>query len=238
MNWEQIYTETLFHFLPGSRNEGSVGSLISRVQTITDDTVHILTLGKRSMLWRQRVWGKIYGKLYSSATGRAGSSQSTRCQALLLCGLAAGLPPAMLSSCSEEMTSLVQEAILYCSSDDNSPGSLNHHLSGDRVGMVLCLQNALMTMEKILQLNIMYAHSFVQFMAPLLIKICSTSKISRIRGLALNCLLSICLTVKGLAYEALRKQVIKGLRGTLNDRKRSIRKLATEVIDAINNVQV
>ena len=37
-------------------------------------------------------------------------------------------------------------------------------------------------MEKILQLDVLYAHSFVQFMVPLLIKICNTSKISRIRA--------------------------------------------------------
>lgn len=237
MNWEQMYTESLYLFLPGGKHEGSVGALISRVQVITDSTITIPTAEKRSMLWRQRVWGKIYGKLHTSALGNAGSSQSTRCQALLLCGLAAGLPPAMLSGNSKEMTSLVQEAILYCSSEDNNPGSLNYHLGGDRVGMVLCLQNALMTMEKILQLDVLYAHSFVQFMVPLLIKICNTSKISRIRGLALNCLLSICLTIKGSAYEMLRKQVTKGLKETLNDRKRSIRKLATDVIDSLNEVQ-
>lgn len=234
--WEQVYTEALYLFLPGAKNEGSVGALLSRVQVISDDTITIPTVEKRSMLWRQRVWGRMYGKLRPSAMGRAGSSQSTRCQALLLCGLAAGLPPALLTHDTKEMTSLVQEAILYCSSEDNGPGSLNYHLGGDRVGVVLCLQNALLTMEKILQLDVMYAHSFVQFMAPLLIKICNTSKISRIRGLALNCLLSICLTIKGSAYEMLRKQVIKGLKGTLNDRKRSIRKLATDVIDSLNEL--
>ena len=93
---------------------------------------------------------------------------SERCRALLLCGLAAGLPPAMLFSCSEEMTNLVREATLYCSSDDDNEGSLKHILDGDGVGMVMCLQNALMAMEKILELNAIYAHSFVQFMVPVL----------------------------------------------------------------------
>jgi hypothetical protein len=98
--------------------------------------------------------------------------------------------------------------------------------------MVVCLQNALRTMEKILQLDVMYAHSFVQFAVPVLTKICNSSKVSRIRGLALNCLLSICLTTKGSANDLLRKEVTKGLRATLDDKKRSIRKLATDVIDA------
>ena len=54
------------------------------------------------------------------------------------CGWSA---PAMLSDNSKEMTSLVQEAILYCSSEDNNPGSLNYHLGGDEWAL-LCLQNA------------------------------------------------------------------------------------------------
>ena len=55
------------------------------------------------------------------------------------------------------------------------------------------------------------------------------------RVLALNAPASICMTTRDNANALLRKEVIKGLKPILDDRKRSIRKLATDIIDACYN---
>ena len=230
MSWQQIYTDVFFFLLDINAVNANVmrtGQFVSSVHLMTDEEVKLSAGGSAaSVLWKQRLWGTLYKKSPDFA-----ANQLTY-YAVVLCGIAAHLPLAIISSNSEQVMDLARESLVFSSSQDESAHSMIDLMGGNKRGLVICIQNSLLTMEKVLGLDMTFEHSFVNFIIPVLLKISKNSDVTRIRGLALNCLLSICLTTRHTANALLKKEVVKGLKPTLDDRKRSVRRLATDIIDA------
>ena len=202
----------------------------SNISILTrDHNCYLSSIGGYNVnpLWRQKYWSRLFNPLLSSIkmykTSLIETNKTNICL-LLVTGLACGVNTTILSNCINDLVIIiVQSLTIICNKVDlQQSESLGSILKNHAVKLLVMLFDS-----NFMENFIPHFSSIV----PVLLSICQDSKTSILRQNSLKCLLFL-VQAPYSKIHPLKPLVIKEVGKVLDDKKRSIRQLASTVRNA------
>lgn len=202
----------------------------SNISILTrDHNCYLSSIGGYNVnpLWRQKYWSRLFNPLLSSINKYKTSvidTNKTNICLLLVTGLACGMNTTILCNCIDDLVIIIVQSLTISSNevDLQYSESLGSILKNHAVKLLVMLFDS-----NFMEDFIPHFSSII----PVLLSICQDSKTSILRQNALKCLLFL-VQAPYSKIHPLKQLVIKEVGKVLDDKKRSIRQLASTVRNA------